>query len=624
MMTAAALFGSLAFAQPLPPPQQQGPPPQQGQQQDPPSRAARLGFMSGTVSFQPGGVEDWVPATMNRPLTTGDRVWVEGGGRAEMHLGSAAFRLDGRTNFAFLNLDDATAQVQISLGTMSVRLRRLAENETFEIDTPQVAFSLLRPGEYRIQVSDQGDATIVTVRGGEGEATAGGQAFAIHPREEVRISGAAGADQPPAFDRRTAPPGDPFDNWCEDRDRREDMSQSAKYVSREMPGYGDLDQAGTWRTVPDYGPVWTPGGVPVGWAPYHTGHWAWIAPWGWTWVDDAPWGYAPFHYGRWVFVGGGWAWVPGPVAVRPVYAPALVAWVGGPSFGVGISIGGPAVGWFALGPREVFVPAYGYSPRYIEQNNVTNTVIVNRAVFANVAVANVTYVNRGVVGAVTVVPQGVMAGGRPVAVAAIAVQPAMLARVQVTGYAAVTPERGAVFGGRATLAASAAPPAAIVNRPIVARATPPPPPPSFAAQQTALRANPGRPPEAAAMRQMQQSSPAARPYVRPAGVPPPNMSQRTNTPPANTGGPGPGVGGAGRPGPITPQERPAAVTPTPTPRPPANTPPSNPTPQNTTRQNTPTPEARPGSQPGSRTPTDTKAKQKSKQERDKEKEHERN
>src|SRR5579872_7160282 len=97
----ASLGGALAF----------------GQADDPPGRAARLGYLSGTVSFQPGGVEDWVPATPNRPLTTGDRVWTETGARAEMNLGSAAFRLDGKTNFAFLNLDDETAQVQISLGT---------------------------------------------------------------------------------------------------------------------------------------------------------------------------------------------------------------------------------------------------------------------------------------------------------------------------------------------------------------------------------------------------------------------------------------------------------------------------------------------------------------------------
>src|SRR5579872_788076 len=349
-----------------------------GQESDPPSRAARLSYLSGTVSFQPGEVEDWIPATLNRPLTTGDRLWTENGGRAEMHTGSAAFRLNGHTNFAFLNLDDRTAQVQISLGSLSVRLRKLADDETVEIDTPQVAFSLLRPGEYRVDVNEQGDTTIVTVRGGEGEATAAGDAFAIHPREQVRITSAADGARP-TYDRRPMPPGDPFDNWCQDRDRREDMSQSAKYVSREMPGYSDLDGAGVLRVDPTYGAIWMPSQVPVGWAPYHYGHWAWIAPWGWTWVDDAPWGYAPFHYGRWMFVSGSWGWIPGPIAVRPVYAPAMVAWVGGARFGAALSIGGGggvgvAVGWFPLGFGEVWVPSYHASPAYFNRVNVSNTV----------------------------------------------------------------------------------------------------------------------------------------------------------------------------------------------------------------------------------------------------------
>mgnify|MGYP006969297544 CR=1 FL=1 len=65
------------------------------------------------------------------------------------------------------------------------------------------------------------------------------------------------------------------------------------------------------------------------WAPYTTGRWAWVAPWGWTWVDVAPWGFAPFHYGRWVPRGPYWAWSPGRYVARPVYAPALVGWVGG-------------------------------------------------------------------------------------------------------------------------------------------------------------------------------------------------------------------------------------------------------------------------------------------------------
>ena len=454
MMTSGALAAALVCGQPDARLESQPGP-------DVPGRAARLSFLSGTVSFQPGSVEDWVQATLNRPLTTGDRLWTEADGRAEVHLGSTAMRLNGGTNFSFINLDDRTAQVQLSLGTLSVRVRRLADDEVVEIDTPQVALSLLRPGEYRVEVNEQGDTTMVSVRSGQAEATAG-QAFTIHPRDQVRITAAAGGA--PAFDRRDIPPSDPFDNWCADRDRREDFSQSGKYVSRDTPGYSDLDQAGTWRTVPDYGPVWVPASVQPGWAPYRFGHWVWVAPWGWTWVDDAPWGYAPFHYGRWVFVGGAWAWVPGPVvvAVRPVYAPALVAWVGGPSFGVAVGIGGgAAVGWFPLGPREVFVPAYRYSPAYVERINVTNTVIVNRAVFANVSVANVTYVNRGVVGAVTAVPGGVLVAGRPIGGVAVAVRPEVVARVQVTAVAAVVPERGAVLGGVAVV--RAAPPAVVVE-----------------------------------------------------------------------------------------------------------------------------------------------------------------
>lgn len=514
-LATAALAGIRVLAQDAPP---NGPGARDPN--DAPGRAAQLGYLSGTVSFQPGGVEDWTPAALNRPLTTADRLWTEAGSRAELQIGSAAIRLNGRTSFQFVNLNDDITQIQISTGTASVRIRRLDERESFEIDTPQAAFSLLRPGEYRVQVSEQGDASIVTTRGGEGEVTAGGQAFPVRAREQVRISGAEGAQ--PVFDRRDAPVGDGFDNFCEDRDRREDRSESGRHMSRDIPGYADLDANGAWREDPDYGAVWAPR-VVAGWAPYHYGHWAWIEPWGWTWVDDAPWGYAPFHYGRWAFAGAGWVWVPGPVVARPVYAPALVAWVGGANFGVGISIGGPAVGWFPLGPREVFVPGYRYSPRYITQVNVTNTTIVNRTVINNVNVTNVNYVNRSVAGAVTAVPQGAMVAGRPVAAAAVVVPPAAVARAQVNSYAAVAPQRAAVVGGAAPV--SAAPPPAVMNRTVVARATPPPAPVPFAQRQTALQSNPGRPVEAPALNQLRVNQPqAARPLYRPA------MPQAQNAP----------------------------------------------------------------------------------------------
>ncbi len=432
-------------------------------QTDPPSRAARLSYINGTVSFQPGGVDDWVPAEPNRPLTTGDRLWTEEGSRAEMNLGTAVFRLNSRTNFTFLNLDDRAAQVQLSLGTLNVRIRRLADDETFEIDTPQAAFTLLRPGDYRIDVNEAGDATMATVRGGDAEATAGGQSFPIHAREQVRITGAEGAE--PVFDRRAAPPADTFDNFCQDRDRREDLSPSGKYVSRDTPGYGDLDANGVWREDPQYGAVWVPSAVSIGWSPYHYGHWVWIAPWGWTWVDDAPWGYAPFHYGRWAFTGAVWVWVPGPIGPRPVYAPALVAYVGGASFGVGV------VGWFPLGPREVFVPAYHVSAVYMTRVNVTNTVVTEAAI-RNGGLGAV-YVNRAVPGAVVAVRSEAIVGGRPIATAVVRVPPATIERAEVMHAVPVAPDRAAVLGGRAPLAGPHLPPAAVANRPVVAKTSAP-------------------------------------------------------------------------------------------------------------------------------------------------------
>jgi len=484
-------------------------------QTDPPSRVGRLSYMSGDVSFRPGDVEDWVIADSNRPLTTGDHLWTDEGARAELHIGGAALRLNSKTAFEFLNLDDSNVQIRLAEGSLSIHLRALDDQESYEIDTPNLAFSLLRPGDYRIDVNPDNQITRITVRAGEGEVTGGGQAFTAHPREEVDVSGAdtisynvVGSSQP-----------DDWDGWCLTRDRREDQSPSARYVSRDMTGYQDLDDNGAWRQVPDYGAVWVPNSVASGWAPYHDGHWAWVEPWGWTWVDDAAWGFAPFHYGRWVYVGY-WAWVPGPMAPRPVYAPALVAWVGGRNFNVAVGFGGGAgVAWFPLGPREVYVPGYSASPTYINRVNVTNTTIVNNVNITNVYV-NKTYINRSAPGAVTAVPQNAFQSARPVQSVAVRVDARAIQSAQVTNTAAVAPSRESVLGKSAPSGRVVQPPAAIQNRPVVAKATPPPPPVPFAQRQQALTANPGRPLDPRQVQQLRSAQPApARPLIRQAQTP---------------------------------------------------------------------------------------------------------
>jgi hypothetical protein len=479
-------------------------------QDDPPSRAARLNYMTGQVSFQPAGVTDWVDATINRPLTTGDHLWVSDNARAELHIGSTALRLNSNTAFQFLNLNDQTVQISLTEGTLTVRLRYLGENQVFEVDTPNMAFSLLRPGEYRIDASPDNQTTQVTVRQGQGEVTTTSQALNVPPFQQAIVVG----DQQVSANLQPAPQPDGWDQWCRNRDRREDQAMSRRYVSPEVTGYEDLDAYGRWTVMPPYGPVWIPAGVPVGWAPYHFGHWVWVAPWGWTWVDDAPWGFAPFHYGRWAFVGGVWGWCPGPIAVQPMYAPALVAWVGGPRFGAALSFGvGGGVGWFALGFGEPFIPAYAVSPAYFNRVNVSNTVINRNINITNVynnvyvnrgSITNIRYANQNVEGAVAAMPRTAFANGAPVRQAGMVVPAAQARGLSAMAAPSVAPQRTALLGPRAGSAAFAPrPPASVLNRPVVARTPPPPAPVPFERQQVALRQSPGRPVPPSMLRNMQ-------------------------------------------------------------------------------------------------------------------------
>jgi len=499
---------------------------------DPPSVVARLAYSQGAVSFQPAGTEDWVDAGINRPITTGDKLWSDQDGRVELQLDASTIRLFHSTGFSFLNLNDNITQVRLSEGTILVRVRHLDDNETYEIDTPNLAFSINRPGTYRVNVDEGGDATSIRVRDGEGQVTGGGASYSVRSHDDAVFSG---TDQLSADVQDLSADYDEFDTWSANRDRRGEHSRSAQYVSQDVVGYEDLDDHGDWRDTPEYGHVWYPRVEVADWAPYHYGHWAYIEPWGYTWVDDQPWGFAPFHYGRWVNVEGRWGWIPSPpraegvVYVRPVYAPALVAFVGGGGFSVGIAVGGGggAVGWFPLGPREVYVPSYRVSQRYVENVNVSNTT-VNRTVINNyyqttvvnkTTVTNVTYVNQRVPGAVMATSQQAFTSAQPVARNAVRVDARQMASAQVqVRQPAIVPTKQAVLGSARP--AEHQPPAAVQQRAVVAKAAPPPPPPSFERRQEAIKSNGGQPLSGTQIRQM-QPAPAARTQAASVRVAPP-------------------------------------------------------------------------------------------------------
>jgi hypothetical protein len=459
---------------------------------DPPSRVARLSHIRGEVSFSPAGEDQWVNATRNRPLIRGDRLWSDRGARAELQAGNATFRIDEGTSLQILNLDDRTAQLEITQGTLNLRVRRIYQDQIFEVDTPTLAFVISRPGEYRIDVDPRGNHTTVAVWDGGGEAHGERANFRIREGEAIRFYDTKLQDYE-AFD---IPRPDDFDRFCMERDQRFDRSASRRYVSEDLIGYSDLDDYGSWSEVTEYGNVWFPSRVAVDWAPYRDGHWIWQDPWGWTWVDDADWGFAPFHYGRWVNVRSRWGWIPGPVAVRPVYAPALVAFVGGSNFSISVSTGRP-IGWFPLGPREVYVPPYRASRNYFTNVNVTNTVI-NNTYITNVYndyssgrnVRAVNYHNRDVAGAITAVSSDTFVNSRSVRQQMVAVDRNMAARAEISQVAAFAPNARSVVGsGRA---ATAKPQREVFDRAVVARNAPPAAPVPFADRQATLQRTPGR------------------------------------------------------------------------------------------------------------------------------------
>ena len=221
------------------------------------------------------------------------------------------------TAIAFSNVDDRVVRLRLVQGSLSIRVHSLGPDDVVEIDTPSAAVSVLEMGLYRTDVNKTGDGTTVTVRQGAAHIETGASEFDLDERQSAVVT----AETPRVGDAALP---DEWENWCEERDRRADGVKAQLYVSRDLIGYDDF---GSVRQLGDRRGVWTdldPRCSGRLGAVYQFGRWVRIEPWGWTWIDDAPWGFATTHYGRWVTVHGAWAWVPGDSLAEPVYAPALV------------------------------------------------------------------------------------------------------------------------------------------------------------------------------------------------------------------------------------------------------------------------------------------------------------
>jgi hypothetical protein len=411
--------------------------------QDPPSRVARLAQIQGQVSVEPAGVDQWTQAADNYPLTTGDRLYADQDGQAELQMEQAAVRVWHRTDLSVTNLTDSLTQLGLSQGSLHVRTNQLPQGTTVEIDTPNGAIDVLEPGDFRVDCYTADGGTVVSVDSGQVQITGPNFSQTLAAGQSMRLVG----DNPITATALAMPGRDAFDAWSEQRDQQWMNAQSNQYVNPDTVGAEDLDQYGSWGNDPADGPVWYPNGVPVGWVPYSTGRWVWVSPWGWTWVDTYPWGFAPFHYGRWAYFGSRWGWVPGPYGYAPVYSPALVGFVGGASF----SIGGVGLSaWFPLGPGEPYYPWYHCTPGYFTQVNITNIhrVTINRTNYYNyyhnqAVFHRIQYVNRRT--GTIAVRANEFAGGRPITPhTAIRLNAQQLAHAQIIPHPFVNPTRSSV------------------------------------------------------------------------------------------------------------------------------------------------------------------------------------
>ena len=606
------------------------------QDDDPPAQAGRLSSITGTVSIQTAGSDDWGRAFPNLPLGPGDRIFTDSDGRAEIQVGQTYLRVGPNSDVSLVDGSPNSISFGVAQGAVHIRCIGLWQGQSFNVSTPNGSASFNQGGELRVDVIPDDDATVFTdlaydvyVSGanGYGQDLANGQALELSGSNPVY----------PQWLQASGP--DDLDYWSQKRDQQILHANSYRYVSPEIPGAAELDANGEWLPGTDYGAIWFPNNVPAGWAPYHNGHWVNHEPWGWVWVEDEPWGYAPFHYGRWVSFAGRWGWVPGPPAEHPVWSPALVVFAGGIHFGgVGVSA------WFPLGPGEAYRPWYHASPRYIDRVNISNMgesrhvhvekTYVNIVNVTNVTnVTNITYVNRTT--AVTAMRNDDFAAGRPARQSAVAIDTHQMDHVQVVAQPEPKPTPRAII---------AAPPArpvpvkverpVLINQqgqavvaklgavPVVAPVKAAPPVAKPLAGRVVVAPPPGAKPVPAAAAHPVPGTPVAtpmpgvpnRPVASPSGQPAPKpVAPPVVAPPAARPAPQPMAPPAARPapsptpGPIknanpAPAPKPAApsvLNPVPHPAPPAARPTQMPPPRQQSKP-TPPPTANPLPPPAAR------------------------
>ena len=444
----------------------------------PPGWVGRVGAVDGALELRPAGGE-WAPSEVNDPVASGMSVRSAAAGRAVLRGGAVTIALAGASELDFERFDAGHARLVLRRGRIGVHLAALPGKAPPRVDIaiPQGAIRLRAAGDYDITAGDAQTPGRIAVFDGQAR-------FAGNGSETGITAGAAGILS--GGDKAAVTAGgaeaDDFTGWWRAAASEESGRAPPRRVCAGLTGCRALDGRGSWEAVSGYGAVWFPQKLPDGWAPYRDGHWRWIRPWGWTWVDDMPWGFAPSHYGRWAQFPGPapetarWGWVPGGDGDGAVYAPAVVAFLG--TAGVGLSYpgaGGPAVAWFPLAPGETYWPGYAGNAAAASRSPAgASTTAAADTSRPPADIVNAAYKNRRFA---TVVPRAVFTGSRAVAPSLIRLPETRLVNAPVLpGSPQIAPpapataaSSGAGMRRVATVAPAPRPARALPARPAVAR-----------------------------------------------------------------------------------------------------------------------------------------------------------
>jgi len=175
---------------------------------DPPARVGRLAYLENGVNLAFDRNQPGEPATLNWPISSGAVLDTEKRGRAEIWIGSTAYRLGGNSRAEFVSVDDRQVSLQVDQGVLAVSIFDRDQANDITVHTPDGSIRFAMPGRYRIDVFD--DHSELSTQAGQASIDDRGRLTPVSAGQRATFSGRRIRVE------RNDSPG-PFHHWVADR-----------------------------------------------------------------------------------------------------------------------------------------------------------------------------------------------------------------------------------------------------------------------------------------------------------------------------------------------------------------------------------------------------------------------